>query len=234
MKKLVLMFLLALPLWVSAAPQEAGSAPQGTADAVELVQYEQSWLDPEATLALKNNTSETITSVTYRIKYLNMNGQALDYEEYTSNVEIIPGMTRKVNIPAYEHHRYYSYYKSEASYSGQKFKIEFQLVSYDKEPDPDSVAAEGSKGIFSGLGNSKKASGGHASFALDTTSIVLLIFCTTGLFVLVAIVAKGRNRSAAAWVLASLFITPLLALIILLFIGKRYDPQADARNNPPR
>ncbi len=235
MKKFVLMFLLALPLCVAATPQGADNTTQGTASAVELVQYDQNWMDSEATLALKNNTDKAIIGVRYIIKYLDMSGRELDYKEFSSNIEIAPGMTRKVNIPAYEHDRHYSYYKSQDLYGeSRKFKIEFQLVGYDKEPDPDSVASEDSKGIFSGFGNGGEASAERSSSPLDTTTIVLLIFCATGLFVLVALVAKGRGRSAAAWVLASLFITPVLALLVLMFIGKKYDPQADARDNHSR
>ena len=48
--------------------------------------------------------------------------------------------------------------------------------------------------------------------------IVLSIY--VGLYVLVALMAKRRNRSAALWVIVSLLATPLLAIIILLCIGK--------------
>lgn len=51
--------------------------------------------------------------------------------------------------------------------------------------------------------------------------IVLSIY--VGLYVLVALMAKRRNRSAALWVIVSLLATPLLAIIILLCIGKSND-----------
>lgn len=35
-----------------------------------------------------------------------------------------------------------------------------------------------------------------------------------------AVMANRRNRNAALWVLVSLFATPLLAIIILLFLGE--------------
>ena len=41
-----------------------------------------------------------------------------------------------------------------------------------------------------------------------------------GLYVLVAVMAKQRRRSAALWVLLSLVTTPFLVMLILLCIGK--------------
>lgn len=90
--------MLAVSLSLSATSKD-------TLNAVTMVSYEQRWLDLEGTLALKNNTNEDIHNVTYRITYLDMKGNALDYEVFSSNIEIAPGMTRKVNIPAYEHDR---------------------------------------------------------------------------------------------------------------------------------
>ena len=80
---------------------------------ITMVSYEQGWLDSEGTLALKNNSSEEVTNVVFLITYLDMSGNELDYEEFTRRISIAPGMTRKLDIPAYEHDRNYHYYKSE-------------------------------------------------------------------------------------------------------------------------
>lgn len=72
-------------------------------DAVTMENFEQRWLDHESTIALKNNTNETIHNVSYRITYLDMNGKALDYSDYTSTIDIEPGMVKKTDLPAYEH-----------------------------------------------------------------------------------------------------------------------------------
>ena len=85
-------------------------------DAVTMENFEQRWLDHESTIALKNNTNETIHNVSYRITYLDMNGKALDYSDYTSTIDIEPGMVKKADIPAYEHKRFYQYYKNAEKY----------------------------------------------------------------------------------------------------------------------
>ncbi|MBO4754788.1 MAG: hypothetical protein J5543_09350 [Bacteroidales bacterium] len=63
---------------------------------------------------------------------------------------------------------------------------------------------------------------------MEDVVIVLSLFAAflfivglfTGLYMLVALMAKNRNRNAAAWVFLSIVATPLLILIILLVIGK--------------
>ena len=72
---------------------------------ITMVSYEQSWLDSKATLALKNNSSEEVNNVLFLIIYLDMSDNELDYEEFTKRVSIAPGMTKKLDIPAYEHDR---------------------------------------------------------------------------------------------------------------------------------
>ena len=82
----------------------------GTDSSVTMVSYEQDWIDSKGTIALKNNTNEDINNVVFQITYLDMSGKALDYEEFTRSISIAPGMTRKIDIPAYEHNRNYHYY----------------------------------------------------------------------------------------------------------------------------
>ena len=90
--------------------------PKGKVDAVTMESYEQNWDDNVGTIALKNNTNQDIYNVTFQLTYLDMSGKQLDYEEFSQNVNIAPGMTKKINITAYESSRDYSYYKSEAEY----------------------------------------------------------------------------------------------------------------------
>ncbi len=44
-----------------------------------------------------------------------------------------------------------------------------------------------------------------------------------GLYVLVAIMAKNRNRNPVFWILLSIFGSPLLMCIILLALGYNYS-----------
>lgn len=62
----------------------------------------------------------------------------------------------------------------------------------------------------------------------DELIILFVILCalfvigfTTGLYVLVAVLAMNRHRNAAAWVFLSIFLTPLLGIILLLIIGEK-------------
>ena len=104
-----------------------------TADAITMVSYEQGWLDSRGTLALKNNTNEEIHNVSFQITYLDMSGNPLDYEEFTKSISIAPGMTRKIDIPAYEHNRNYHYYKTKDEFGHPAFKIKFTLKDYNSE-----------------------------------------------------------------------------------------------------
>ena len=217
MKKLLLILMLITSLSVSATSKD-------TLNAVTMVSYEQNWIDSEGTLALKNNTNEDIHSVTYRITYLNMKGIALDYRDFTSEIEIAPGMTKKVNIDAYEYGRHYSYYLSEESYdNSKKFKIKFELKGYNTSSADKTL--ENLNSIES-----------YILIPVVIFVALLGLGLSVGLYVLVAVMANKRNRNVALWVLISIIATPLLAIIILLCIGKDYSqvyPEEDDADTAP-
>ena len=179
-------------------------------DAVTMENFEQRWLDHESTIALKNNTNETIHNVSYRITYLDMNGKALDYSDYTSTIDIEPGMVKKTDLPAYEHERFYQYYKNAEKYDDHpKFKVAFELKDYNFEDDQQEDVEYGRGECLSPL-------------AIIIPIILLAIFLfaiAIGLYVLAGIMAKRRHRSVALWVIISILTTPILAIIILLCVG---------------
>ena len=179
-------------------------------DAVTMENFEQRWLDHESTIALKNNTNETIHNVSYRITYLDMNGKALDYSDYTSTIDIEPGMVKKTDIPAYEHERFYQYYKNAEKYDDHpKFKVAFELKDYNLETEQIRSNHTGSYDT-----NDFKI------FGIAIILFTLLLLCIyIGLYVLTAVMAQRRHRSVALWVIISLFTTPILAIIILLCVG---------------
>lgn len=177
---------------------------------ITMVSYEQSWLDNEGTLALKNNTDKEVKNISFLISYLDMSGNQLDYKEFFKNVTIAPGMTKKLDIPAYEHDRFYHYYKTKDGFGHPSFKIKFELKGYNIEKteksnfvSEDSVTDD-SEWLY---------------IILTLVGILIFISISVGLYILVAIMAKKRNRSVVAWVLLSLIATPLLMIIILLCIG---------------
>lgn len=185
---------------------------------ITMVSYEQGWLDYSGTLALKNNSSEVVKNVVFLITYLDMSGNELDYEEFSKRVSIAPGMTKKLDIPAYEHSRDYHYYKSENKPGGSpSFKIKFQLKDYNIEEE----SAEAIDDIPFNTDKYERSSGNEGLYLIIIlVGFLFFISITVGLYVLVAVMAQKRNRSVVAWVLLSLLATPLLMIIILWAIGK--------------
>lgn len=211
------MLMLTIALAVSATSVD-------TLHAVTMVSYEQRWLDSEGTLALRNNTDEDIHDVTFRITYLDMKGNELDYKEFTSEVEIAPGMTRKTDIPGYEHDRNYSYYRSEASLSSpHKFKIRFEVIGYNA---PKAVSGEAESGMTESATDAK-ADNDSYFWILTSLPFLFVIGTIVGLFALVGVLAYKRNRNVALWIVIAMFITPVLTMIILLCLGYAYDPTED-------
>lgn len=192
---------------------------------ITMVSYEQSWLDYQGTIALKNNTSDVIHNIVFQLTYLDMAGNEMDYAEFAREIMIDPGKTKKLDIPAYEHSRHYHYYKTKDALGYPTFKIKFQLKDYNveniDEDEDEDYYSDNYDDESSSLYNGK--SHGGAFFVLF---IFLLIFLGiyVGLYVLVAVMAKKRNRNVVLWVLLSLVATPLLMIIILLAIGKEDDP----------
>lgn len=184
---------------------------------ITMVSYEQSWLDSSGTLALKNNSSEEIKNVIFLITYLDMSGNELDYQEFTRRVSIASGMTKKLDIPAYEHSRNYHYYKTKDDYGHPAFKIKFQLKDYNVEEEAVESIDDNTFSTY----DYDRSSGNEGLFMIAfIIGLLFVIGITVGLYVLVAVMAQKRNRSVVVWVLLSLLATPLLMIVILLAIGK--------------
>ncbi len=193
MKKYLFYLMLLVALSVHATSKD-------TVNALRMVSYEQTWLDNQGTLALKNNTKHTIYNVRYRLTYFDMKGNPMDYKDFYTEIEIAPGMTKKVNVEGYECDRNYSYYLSEAYPDHpKKFKVCYETLAYNHtEPL-------------------------HFAYHSNVVMVIIMLFVLAGyvgFYVLVAIMAQRRNRSAALWLLLSFIATPILVILILLVIGK--------------
>ncbi len=185
---------------------------------ITMVSYEQSWLDNYGTIALKNNTNEEINNIVFQITYLDMSGNELDYEVFERKVNIAPGKTKKLDLPAYEHSRQYHYYKTKDEFGNPAFKINFQLKDYNIEED-----------VVYNADNYHESADYHNMNYPPISGKTSIIFCIllllfigicVGLYVLVAVMAKNRNRNVVVWILLSLIATPILMIIILWAIGK--------------
>lgn len=220
-KRLTLVFL-ALLFFMSLFAESSKNVP-----AVTMVSYEQSWLDTEGTLALRNNLNEDIHNVVFQIIYLDMSDNPLDYEEFSKKVDIAPGMTKKIDIPAYEYARHYHYYKTKDEFHNPAFKIKFKLKSYNEREVVDVPAVEDTGELNEEADDLKVGEGFPDMLVLGSGLVTwgfLIVFfviaISVGLYVLVAVMAQRRNRSVVAWILISLIATPLLSIVLLLFIGK--------------
>lgn len=180
--------------------------------AITMVSYEQSWLDYEGTLALKNNTNENVYNVAFRLTYFDLSGNQLDYADFTRTVDIAPGMTRKINVPSYEHNRRYHYYKTKDEFNNPAFKIDFKLNDYNRQ----IIAEDDSPEYHEDYDVSRNTT---PMILLSVFAGIMALSIVVGLYVLVAVMAQKRNRSVVAWLFLSIIATPLLIVIILLIIG---------------
>lgn len=208
------------------------SLAQNNGPAVSMEAFEQGCFESEATIALKNNTGENINDIAFIIKYLDMNGKQMDYKEFSYNVRIAPGMTKKIDIPAYEFGRYYHYYKTKDEIGGHPaFKVEFELTGYNQHKKATKLSNASihtertdDSDIFDydSYSNRDEATDEGSGLSILFAAFILLfvIGLNVGLYVLVAYMAKESGRSVVAWLLLSFIATPLLIVIILLCIGK--------------
>lgn len=192
-----------------------------TVNALRMASYEQTWSDNQGTLALKNNTKHTIYNVRYRLTYFDMKGNPMDYKDFYTEIEIAPGITKKVNVEGYECDRNYSYYLSEACPSHpKKFKISYETLAYNQTEEScvqlNTDALLTKESPISEMDD-------EPTYLNNVVMIIIMLFVLAGyvgFYVLVAIMAQRRNRSAALWLLLSFIATPILVILILLVIGK--------------
>jgi hypothetical protein len=116
----------------SSTPVAQQSSASFDPNAITLANYTHDYLNDDASVSFKNNTSHPISQVTGRMIYYDMNGYMLDYRDFTKAVNIEPGMVKSLTLPGYGYNDYYGYYKSQLYPldRNRKYKVSFELKSY--------------------------------------------------------------------------------------------------------
>jgi hypothetical protein len=64
-----------------------------------------------------------------------MNGNVLDYQDFTKKITIESGFAQSITINGFGYSEHYAYYKSDVWSSKYTYKVKFELQSYETNND---------------------------------------------------------------------------------------------------
>lgn len=214
-------------------------------EAVTMVKFEQSWLDSEASISLRNNTQAVIETIRFQLVFYDMDGQQIDYKKYTLNKSIDPGMARIFKIPAFQPDRQYHYYRTKESLGFPLFKVKYKLLhaggaSQEAVAKLRKPASEKASAKTSAIASGKAAGQPDADtdeyvqsdtdelgqilidklFAVPTFIVwTVTLFIVIVPFFIVRSMALARYRDPLPYILLCFLLTPFLVMLLLLLIG---------------
>ena len=174
----------------------------------------------DAYIGLKNNTNYAIKSLSFQISYFDMDGNQLDYEDFNTHTAIEPGLAKEPLRQSWYMRDFKIKFRLK-EVNGKEVNGDWQIPSKDKDIEPTTRPANPP------IPPAYERTSGFSGLMMVIIMGIPLLGILAGLYVLVASMAKRRNRSAALWVIIALVSTPVLAAVILLCIG------SDTRNLPP-
>ena len=90
------------------------------ADSVVVTGFDKQLRSKRETMFVSNHTARTITSITLRIDYFDMAGHQLHSATHSTSVDLPPGQTRQIEVPAFDRTDRFYYHLSPAPTRAQQ------------------------------------------------------------------------------------------------------------------
>ncbi len=119
------------------APTEAHRPDTITADSASFLVfgYEKTLRSSAESFFITNHTSDTVTTLIGQIEYLTTAGRQIHRRPFTSPVDLPPGQTRQITLPAWDKQKVWYYHLSPTPRTGTRatpFTIHLSITSYIK------------------------------------------------------------------------------------------------------
>ncbi len=111
--------------------------PTFDVEAVDMFGFDKRMSDTQESFLLRNNTPYHLSRVVIKLIYRTLDDHMIDYQERVVECDLLPGSTRRCEVPSFDTSRnYYHVDSPPARTSGRPFKVSFQLLRYDVVVEP--------------------------------------------------------------------------------------------------